>query len=187
MRACDWRCASGNPPVCRRTGLLVLARRPADRSSRLDGRAVRLADRGARGRGRGALGCHGLPLRTGPGPGRERPGWPGRRPCSVRKPWRAPRASGAPRSRTDGVAGDIPGAPAPTRPDRPAVFDRGPRERRPHQPSDRVLSRAVCKAVDHHVAAVFDRLDLPDRRALTRWVRAARKADGTSTMRPGAP
>lgn len=43
------------------------------------------------------------------------------------------------------------------------------------------------KTVDHHVAAVFDRLDLPDRRALTRWVRAARKTDGTSRTRPGVP
>lgn len=43
------------------------------------------------------------------------------------------------------------------------------------------------KTVDHHVAAVFNRLDLPDRRALSRWVRAARKADGTSPAQPTAP
>ncbi len=43
------------------------------------------------------------------------------------------------------------------------------------------------KTVDHHVAAVFNRLDLPDRRALTDWVRAARKADGTSSSQPSAP
>lgn len=42
------------------------------------------------------------------------------------------------------------------------------------------------KTVDHHIASILNRLDLPNRGAIARWALAARKADDPASPRPPA-